>query len=165
MRQRAMASLHLLVDISAHGFGHVAQTSAVINALDVDGLRLTVRSVAPEEVLRRRIRRPFERLPYRQDNGMSMHDALRVDAQASLAWHRALHADFSGRTAEAARELERLAPDLVLSNIPYLSLEAAAACGIPAMAMCSLNWADVLDRKSTRLNSSHRYISRMPSSA
>jgi hypothetical protein len=33
--------------------------------------------------------------------------------------------------------------DLVLSNVAYLPLAAAAQAGIPAMAMCSLNWADL----------------------
>lgn len=74
---------------------------------------------------------------------MSMHDAMRVDAQASLRWHRDFHDGYEARVARAAVDLEQLKPDLLLSNIPYLSLEASAACGLPAVAVCSLNWADV----------------------
>ncbi|MHB9119200.1 MAG: hypothetical protein ACYC2R_13135 [Burkholderiales bacterium] len=39
--------------------------------------------------------------------------------------------------------MEQLAPDLLLANVPYLSLAAAAEARIPAVAMCSLNWADI----------------------
>lgn len=44
---------------------------------------------------------------------------------------------------DEAHVLARLAPDLVLANVPYLALAAAAKASIPAVAMCSLNWADV----------------------
>lgn len=134
---------HLLIDISAHGFGHVAQTSAVLNALDCSNIHLTIRSLTPESVLRRRIHQPFSLIPYQQDNGMVMHDALRVDVAASMRWYEDFHASYPQRKAQAAHELEALKPDLLFANVPYLSLDAAAAVGVPAIAMCSLNWADV----------------------
>jgi hypothetical protein len=134
---------HLLVDISAHGFGHVAQTSAVLNALDCTDIRLTIRSSATEKVLRERIRHPFTLIPYQQDAGMLMHDALRVDVAASMRWYENFHASYAARKAQAARELEQLQPDLLFANVPYLSLDAAGETGVPAVALCSLNWADV----------------------
>lgn len=135
---------HLVVDISAHGFGHVAQTTAALNALDCRDIRLTVRSWASEALLRSRIRHPFTLVPYQQDHGMSMHDALRVDVAASLAWYEDFHRNYQQRLQQAVRELAVLQADLVFSNVPYLSLEAAHQLGIPSVAMCSLNWADVL---------------------
>jgi hypothetical protein len=36
-----------------------------------------------------------------------------------------------------------LAPDLVLADVPYLTLAAAHQAGISAVALCSLNWADI----------------------
>jgi hypothetical protein len=134
---------HLLVDISAHGFGHLAQTAAVLNALDTEHLRLTLRSLAPEGVLRERIKHPFELIPYQQDNGVIMHDALRVDAQASMDWYSTFHADYSQRKQRAVAELESLQPDLLFADVPYLSLDAAGECAVPALALCSLNWADI----------------------
>ncbi|QLQ33175.1 MAG: hypothetical protein HZT40_18050 [Candidatus Thiothrix singaporensis] len=134
---------HLVIDISAHGFGHVAQTSAVLNALDCADIRLTIRSVAQEQVLRQRIHHPFTLIPYQQDAGMLMHDALRVDVAASMRWYADFHADYAQRKAQAARELEQLQPDLLFANVPYLSLAAAGETGVPAVALCSLNWADV----------------------
>jgi hypothetical protein len=134
---------HLLVDISAHGFGHVAQTAAVLNALEGGNMRLTIRSATTEQVLRQRIRHPFTLIPYQQDNGMLMHDALQVDAAASLHWYEGFHADYAQRKTQAMQELETLKPDLLFANIPYLSMDAAGELGVPAVALCSLNWADV----------------------
>jgi hypothetical protein len=45
------------------------------------------------------------------------------------------------RYAAALREWR---PDLVLGNIPYLPLAAAARCGIPAVALSSFSWDVVL---------------------
>ncbi len=143
---------HLIVDISAHGFGHVAQTSAVLNALDCTDIRLTIRSLTPENVLRRRIHQPFTLIPYQQDNGMVMHDALRADVATSMRWYEEFHTRYDQRSEQAARELEALQPDLLFANVPYLSLDAAGEAGIPAIAMCSLSWADVF----------HAYCSGLP---
>ncbi len=146
---------HLVVDISAHGFGHVAQTSAVLNALDCTNIRLTIRSSAAENMLRERIRHPFTLIPYQQDSGMLMHDALRVDVAASMRWYADFHANYAARKARAASELEQLQPDLLFANVPYLSLDAAGETGIPAIALCSLNWADVF----------HAYCGDLPGAA
>lgn len=142
--------MHIVVDISAHGFGHVAQSSAVINALHHqttnrrgDEFRLTIRSCADEATLRERICRPFDLIPYRQDQGMIMHDALGVDAEATMDWYRDFHADYNRKKNHAARDLEKLRPDVLFSDVPYLGLDAANLVGVPAVAMCSLNWADI----------------------
>ncbi len=138
---------HLLAAISAHGYGHLAQTAPVLNALReaVPDLQLTVRCDLPREVLEQRIAGPFVHQPVADDFGMVMHNALAVDVKASAARYAAFHADWEPRVDRAARELEQTAPDLVLADTPYLTLAAAARAGIPAVAMCCLNWADIYD--------------------
>ena len=71
-----------------------------------------------------------------------MHDAVRIDHEASAAAYRAFHADWSARVAAEAGMLTSLAPDLVFANVSALPLAGARRAGIPALAMCSLNWAD-----------------------
>jgi hypothetical protein len=136
---------HLLAAISAHGYGHLAQTAPVLNALraQLPGLQLTVRCGLPREVLARRIAGPFVHQPVADDFGMVMRDALEVDVAASAARYAAFHADWERRVETVARELEQAAPDLLLADIPYLTLAAAARAGIPAVAMCCLHWADI----------------------
>jgi hypothetical protein len=137
--------VHLFVDISSHGFGHLAITAPVLAALAEarPAFRLTVRSALPEAKLRERIPHPFAHIDAASDFGYVMHDALSIDLAATAEAYRAAHADWPARVAAEARLLERLRPDLVLSNVSYLPLAGAAACGLPALAICSLNWADL----------------------
>lgn len=137
--------MHLLACISHHGRGHLAQSAPVLNALQarLPRLRLTVRSALPREVLAGRIRAPFTHDPRPADCGFVMHDALRLDVEASLEAHLAFHADWSARVAAEAASLRQDGVDLVLSNVAYLPLAAARAAGLPAVALCSLNWLDI----------------------
>lgn len=136
---------HLLAAISAHGYGHLGQTAPVLNALRarIPDLQLTVRCGLPRAVLERRIAGPFTHQAAEDDFGMVMHSALEVDVAASAARYGAFHADWTRRVDDVARALERTAPDLILADIPYLTLAAAARVGIPAVAMCCLIWADI----------------------
>lgn len=136
---------HFFVDISSHGFGHLAQTAPILNALQrrLPTLRLTIRSGLPQQRLAGRIGAPFTHLPMTSDFGFQMHDPLRIDRPASAARYRAAHADWSRTVDKEAALLRRLAVDFVLSNVSYLPLAGAAQAGIPAAACCSLNWADL----------------------
>jgi hypothetical protein len=136
---------HLFVDISSHGFGHLAQAAPILGALARarPGLRTSVRSGLPPEKMRARIGAPFEHLAGRGDAGFVMRDAMRIDRVATGAAYRALHADWEARVAAEAAFLRGLAPDLVLTDVAYLPLAGAARAGIPALSMCSLNWADL----------------------
>ncbi len=137
---------HLLVTISSHGLGHLAQTAPVLNALRrlVPGLRLTVASLLPEPRLRARIDGEFDIEPRALDFGFEMEDAFRIAREPSARAYRDFHSHWSERVAEAAAWMERLQPDLLLANAAYLPMAAAAQQGIPAYGMSSLNWADLL---------------------
>ncbi len=136
---------HLLVDISAHGYGHIAQTAPVVNELArrIPSLRITLRSAAPTAFLSQRFHCEFRHIPAALDFGMAMVDAVEVDVPRSLAAYRAYHEDWEDKVARAADEMRALQPDLLFANVPYLSLAAAQAADVPAVAMCCLNWADI----------------------
>lgn len=137
--------MHLFVDISSHGFGHLAQTAPVLNALRqrLPELELTLRCGLPRERIARRIHGEFTHLAEASDFGLVMKSALEVDVPASLAAYREFHADWDARVAREAELLAKLAPDLVLSNVSYLALAGAKRAGIPSLALCSLNWAGI----------------------
>jgi hypothetical protein len=140
-----MSGPHLVVSITGHGFGHVAQTAPVLNQLfeRVPDLRLTIRSAVPLSHLRSRIHVPFAHLPGDGDIGMVMSSALDVLVADSRAAYRALHADWEARVDAEARLLTSLGADAVLSNVGYLPLAGAQRIGLPNAAMCSLNWFDI----------------------
>lgn len=134
----------LFVDISSHGFGHLAQVGPVLDALAplVPDLRLVVRSGLSRGKLASRIAAPFEHVAAASDVAFPMHDAVRVDLDASAAAYREVHRDWAAKVEAETGFLLSLAPDLVFSDVSCLPLAGAVAAGIPAVAMSSLNWAD-----------------------
>jgi hypothetical protein len=141
--------MHLLACVTAHGWGHLAQTVPMVAALRarLPGLRVTVRSGLDPALLRSRFAAGGQPEPQvvgdDTDFGFVMHDALHVDDAQSLLRYAALHADGGWLDRERAA-LRAHAVDLVLSNVGYMPLAAAASLGIPAFGASSLNWADVL---------------------
>jgi hypothetical protein len=140
-----MLSHHLVVSISGHGFGHVAQTAPILNALhrQFPQIRITVRSTVPASHLRSRIHAPFTHLSSQGDIGMAMSSAIAVDVEKSRAAYQDFHANWDARVAAEAQTLLDLHADLVFSNVGYLPLAGAQRAGIPNVALCSLNWADI----------------------
>lgn len=74
---------------------------------------------------------------------MVMSSALEVDVAKSRAAYQNFHADWEMRVNEEADLLRELQADLVFSNVGYLPLAGAQLAGIPNVALCSLNWADI----------------------
>ena len=136
---------HLVVCITGHGFGHVAQTAPILNLLHerMPHLRITVRSEVPLAYLRSRIKAPFVYLPSAGDIGMAMTSALDVNIEKSRMAYRDFHVDWDARVAAEARLLRELGADLVFSNVGYLPLAGAQHAGIANVALCSLNWFDI----------------------
>lgn len=171
--------MHLLTAITSHGFGHAAQVAPVLNALRElqPEITFTVQSSLPETFLRERIKGPFEQIDEAPDFGLVMQSAIAIDLDASAEAYRKLHTDWRGKIEQSSRRLQALAPDLVLADVPYLTLAAAAHAGIPAVALCSLNWADiyrhyfsgrreanqVLDEMETAYRSAHIFLCPEPS--
>lgn len=136
---------HLVVSISGHGFGHVAQTAPILNLLHerMPELLLTIRSSVPLSHLRTRIHVPFQHLPSMGDIGMVMSSALDANIGESRKAYREFHADWDIRVTNEVRLLDDLGADFVFSNVGYLPLAGAQRAGIPNSALCSLNWADI----------------------
>jgi len=152
MHDTSHDTARLLASISSHGFGHLAQVAPVISATQalVDAslapsFELTVRTTLPHTQLESRITRPFRCDPGNDDVGMLMRDALTVDLARSLHAYTTLHRHWHHNVDKLALHLDALNLKGVLTNTPYLTLAAAHAIGIPSMAICSLNWADILE--------------------
>jgi hypothetical protein len=77
------------------------------------------------------------------DFGMVMNGALDVLADESHQQYRDFHIQWRQRLVKEVQNLETCKPDLVFANVPYLVVAAAKQASIPAIAMCSLNWADI----------------------
>jgi len=140
-----MTIKHLLVDLSTHGFGHFAQMSMVLNELNRLSLpiKITLRSTLPTTIIHERLHFPMTMIHHPLDKGMVMHNAVQVDANASYHYYQQLHENYEQHVTDEVAHLRALAPDLLIADVPYLSLSAAAQLGIPSIALCSLNWAGI----------------------
>jgi hypothetical protein len=137
--------MHLLVAVTPHGFGHASQVAPVIEALKrlLPRARVTLMTTVPAWFLRQRIRCDFGVLDRAADFGLMMDSALDIDLERSAAAYRDLHRCWEARVSEEADRLLALRADLVLADVPYLTLAAARRADIPSVALCSLNWADI----------------------
>lgn len=137
--------MRLLVAISHHGLGHLAQAAPVLNALHATrpDLEFLVWSGVTRAALAARIRAPFQHRHEPADVGLAMHDAVRVDLAASQAAYLAFHQDWAARVAREAVWLRDQGITGILSDASCLPLAAANQAGIPGVAMCSLNWVDI----------------------
>jgi hypothetical protein len=133
--------------ISGHGFGHAAQMLPVLNELchRVSGLRAILRTMVPPWFFDGRLTMAWEVSPAEQDIGCVQHGPLTIDVDATWAAHQAFHAEWEGRVLQEVAVIRHAAPDLVVSNISHLAVEAAARAGVPAVGLCSLSWDGVLE--------------------
>ena len=134
---------HLLLAVTGHGYGHLAQCAPVVNRLGElqPGLQLTVMSNLPHAVLSSRLAGDFTHLAVETDAVMRMHSAWQVDVPSTCRAWREFHRDWEAGVRGEVERLREIRPDLLLADIPYRLLLAARQAGIPAVALCSLNWA------------------------
>jgi hypothetical protein len=139
-------SAHLFIAATAHGYGHVAQASAVAHGLRrrYADLRITLAATVHAGFVRERMPEDVSVLPLAMDVPLPMDGPLRVEWDAGLHAYAAFDAEHERHLAEQRSLLAELQPDLVLANIPWLPLAAARSLGIPGVGLCSLNWLDIL---------------------
>ncbi len=137
---------HLLLAVSAHGYGHLSQVAPVINAVreQLPDLKLTVQGAFARELVAGRIAGDFELIPEPADVGFAMHGPTEIDWPTTRKWFRDFHRHWAARLASEQTLLRDRGVDIVVTDIPYLPIAAAKANGIPAIAYSSLNWVDTL---------------------
>ncbi|HSW39114.1 MAG TPA: hypothetical protein VLL97_06445 [Acidobacteriota bacterium] len=129
--------------VSAHGYGHGVRSCNIISAINRLYPPVTVHIVSalPESFLDNRIdARSNSVRAGAFDVGMVQIDSIRVDIDATRA---AVDALCSARKELVTREIAFLRErsiDLVVADIPALPFEAAAAAGVPAVAVGNFSW-------------------------
>ncbi|MBF0180441.1 MAG: hypothetical protein HQM03_10505 [Magnetococcales bacterium] len=141
-----MAGKRIWCAVSGHGFGHFSQVAPILNRLatSIPDLEIHVTGGVPQAVIARMLVRPFTHDPHNRDVGLVQSDPLEVDRRATAEAVSRLHRDWPERVAAEARRMAAWSPDLVLADIPYLSLAAARAAGVASVAIASLTWDEVL---------------------
>ncbi|MBF0356716.1 MAG: hypothetical protein HQL43_15920 [Alphaproteobacteria bacterium] len=74
---------------------------------------------------------------------MIMNSATSIDLEATAEAYNLRHLDWEVRLAAEAERLSQARPDLILANIPYLTIAVAKRLGVPVIGLSSLNWFDL----------------------
>ena len=153
----------VLFAVSSHGFGHLGQTAPVIQALRRANpkVELIVRSSVPVFKLREKLGDNIEIQHAELDIGMIQKDALRIDFDKTAEEYARFHERWEASLCSEKEDLLKASPDLVVANIPYLTLAAAQQLNIPTIAFCSLNWADIYQYFFGKLHQSQAILNQM----
>lgn len=138
--------------ISAHGYGHAAQVIPVLNELGrrIPSLKIVLRTNVPAHFFESRMTVPWELRPAQLDIGCLQHGPITMDWEATWEAHRRFHTNWAARLKEEAAAIRGSGADLVIGNNPYLAMAAGAAAGVPAVALASLSWDEILQEHVNR---------------
>lgn len=139
---------HLFLAITAHGYGHLSQSAPVATALvkRTPGLRVTLQGDIDPAYAERRLPCCSRHIRTSADVGLLMDGPLRTRWEDSLVEYERFEAEYGQRLRYQLELFEQDPPDLVLADVPWLPLDAARELQVPAVALCSLNWYDILAR-------------------
>lgn len=137
--------MRLLVDITAHGWGHLSQTSPIMTALRdyYPGLELIVRSGLPSALVAQRLPGVVKHLQSETEFGLVMESPFLVAKAATLQRYQSIHAGLECSIDDVASLIEAERCDAVFTNIGYIAIAAAQRASVPSIACSSLNWSDV----------------------
>lgn len=146
--------------ISSHGLGHAAQVVPVLNELGrhVPSLQAVLRTEVPAWFFEDRLTIAWTRSPARQDIGCIQRGPLTIDVAATWEAYARFHKGWDQRVRDEVQAIQAAGPSLVLSDISYLAVEAAARAGIPAVGLCNLSWDQILQPLADPSQSVHRDI-------
>jgi len=137
---------HLFIAVTAHGYGHIAQVGPIAHALRrrIPGLRLTLQGTVSRAFVEARMPAGCRYVEQAADVALPMDGPLHARWQDGLKIYTAFDAEHAHHLARQRALLQQDPPDLLLADIPWLPLTAARELGIPAVALCSLSWYDIL---------------------
>jgi uncharacterized protein (TIGR00661 family) len=138
-------SKRVLIALSSHGFGHLGQTAPAIQALKSrkPEVEIIVRGRLPAFKLREKLGDDIRIQSADLDIGFVQKDALTIDFDKTIHEYERFHRQWDALLRREKQDLLKTSPDLIIANIPYLTLAAAHQLGIPCIAFSSLNWAEI----------------------
>lgn len=142
-----LSSPRINVAISAHGYGHLTQTVAVLQALShrYENMTLRIQCDLERSIIADRLgKHDFEHEKIPMDVGLVQPDPLNVDMSSSLAAYAVFHERFEEKVKTESLKLRTWGADIVLSDISYLALAAAASAATPGIALASLTWDHIV---------------------
>jgi hypothetical protein len=137
--------MRLLVDITAHGWGHLSQTAPIMTTLRdyYPGLELIVRSGLPSALVAQRLPGITKHHHSDTEFGLVMESPFQVARAATLQRYQSIHTGLERNIEYLAGLIVAERCDAVFTNIGYIAIAAAQRASVPSIACSSLNWSDV----------------------
>ena len=140
--------MHLCFSISAHGFGHGAISTSVIERVmqDFPEIKITVLTLLPKSYLDSRLSGHFNYILSGHDFGMLMHSPIEIDIANSQIRYQKLFNNWQQVIDNEIVILKKIKPDCVISNISPITLAAAMQLNISTASVAPFNWAQIYER-------------------
>ena len=128
--------------ISGHGFGHASRDIELIRTLGAQrpDLRVIIRTSVPKWFFGPLTQAPVEVQALETDTGLVQIDSLTFNEDETVRQAARFQADFDRRVATEAAFICGVGAALVIGDIPPLACAAAAAAGVPSMALGNFTW-------------------------
>ena len=128
--------------ISGHGFGHASRDIELIRELRAQrpDARVIVRTSVPRWLFAPIADRAVQVQLLETDTGVVQLDSLTLDEEATARQAARFYASFDRRVAIEAALIRGVGADLVVGDIPPLAGAAAAAAGVPSLAIGNFTW-------------------------
>ena len=129
---------------------HAAQVVPVLQQLSqiIPALKVTIRTTVPISFFQNRLGIQWTYSASEQDIGCIQQGPLHIDIEKTWEAHAQFHEKWESRVETECKALISVSPDIILSDISYLAIEAGSRNKIPAVALASLTWDKVLRRLS-----------------
>jgi hypothetical protein len=146
--------------ISAHGFGHAAQTIPILNELGtrVDDVHVILRTCVPSSIFHEHLHVKWEVQAVSQDIGCIQQGPLEIDVPGTWDAYQEFHDNWSQRVNQEAEAISQAQANLVISNISYLAIAGAFQSQRPVVAIASLCWDQVLQPFIQTSQAGHQVI-------
>jgi len=137
--------MHLCFSITAHGFGHGAISCSVINRVmqHYPMIKISVMTLLPKSYLDSRLMNAFDYYQLGSDFGMLMSSPIGIDIKNSQLKYQQLFQQWQSHVNNEKRLLTNIKPDILISNISPISLDAAQQLGIATASVAPFNWAQI----------------------
>jgi len=137
--------MHFCFSITAHGNGHGAISCALINRVmqHYPNIKISVMTLLPKSYLDSRLTAEFDYFQIGSDFGMLMHSPIVVDVDKSAKKYQILFDNWQSYVDNEKCILGAITPDILISNISPVSLDAAHQLGIKTASVAPFNWAQI----------------------
>ncbi len=137
--------LNFAIYVSDHGFGHATRMAALAEEFIRYGIFTHIRSARPDFIWQGLDPNYSEIHKYACDVGVKHGRNLAPDLEATKSALRGLMGQRLDIVQREVEFLRREKIDLIIADIPWLSVEAGTYAGVPVFAISNFDWLFIYD--------------------